>query len=395
MNEYPTSLQSDSLMAHMRAICKGIGPRPSTSSKEREAADYVEETLRRLGITDVQRQLFKSQNSAGWVTVPCFAAGLLASIIAILGGQWAKFVSGALFLGSACTFRQSVLAIPPFFRRLITRWTSQNVIARIPASGSAEQTIYLIGHLDSQKQRFQFPPSQSGMMKPQTTLPIVLGVLGGALSLIDARSKRKKMPWWAWLLGAGYLYGLVGALYDEAQPHIEGANDNATAASILLGIAQALEAQPLQHTAVVLLFTGCEEVGCVGMERYLEEHAPPTGNTFWIDIEMVGTGDLCYVTRHGISYLTTYTPHPRMVDLAERVARNHPQLGVEGREMVIIEEVAALRSRGYQAVCIAGYNEEGALPNWHRLSDNLENIDPDTLSRAARYTWELLQEIDR
>ena len=395
MNEYPTGLRSETLMAHMRALCRGIGPRPSTSSKEQEAADYVEETLRRCGITDVQRQLFRSQNSAGWVTVPCFAAGLLAAIIALLGGQWGKAISGVLFLGSAYTLRQSVLAIPPFFRRLITRWTSQNVIARIPAAGPAERTIYLVGHLDSQKQRFQFPPSQSRMMKPQTTLPIVLGALGGLLSLNDARSKRKKRPWWAWLLGAGYLYGLVGALYDETQPHIEGANDNATAVSILLGIAQALKAQPLQHTEVGLLFTGCEEVGCVGMERYLEEHAPPTDNTFWIDIEMVGTGDLCYVTRHGISYLTTYTPHPAMVDLAERVAQNHPQLGVAGKEMVIIEEIAVLRSREYQAVCIAGYDEEGVLPNWHRLSDNLDHIDPGTLGRAARYTWELMQEIDK
>lgn len=395
MNEYPTSLQPESLMAHMRAICKGIGPRPSTSGKEREAADYVEETLRRFGITDIEIQLFKSQNSAGWTTIPSFAAGLLATVIAILGGQWARVISGVLFLGSAYTFRQSVLTIPPCFRRLIARWTSQNVIARIPATGQAERTIYLVGHLDSQKQRFQFPPSQSRVMKTQTTLPIILGALGGVLSLTSALSKRKNIPWWVWPLGIGYLYGLSGALYDETQPHIEGANDNATAVSILLGIARALKAQPLQHTDVVLLFTGCEEVGCVGMERYLEEHAPPTDNTFWIDIEMVGTGELCYVTRHGISYLSTYVPHPRMVDLAEEVARKYPGLGVKGKEMVIIEEISNLRRRDYQAICIAGYNEEGVLPNWHRLSDNLDHIDPDALGRAANYTWELIQEIDR
>ena len=62
--------------------------------------------------------------------------------------------------------------------------------------------------------------------------------------------------------------------------------------------------------------------------------------------------------------------------------------------MLILEEVANLWSRGYKAICIAGYDEKGFLPNWHRLSDNLGNIEPDTLSRAACYTWELMQEID-
>lgn len=393
MNEYPAGLQSESLMAHMQAICKGIGPRPSTSHQERQAADYVEETLRQLGVTDIQRQLFKSPNSSGWVTVPCFAAGLVATLLAIVGGQGGKLVSSILFWSSAYTFQRALLVIPLFFQRLITRWTSQNVIAKIPALGQARQTIYLVGHLDSQKQRFQFPPSQSKIMKAQTSLPIVLGTLAGGLALVDA-VRRGKTPVWWWPLGAAYLWGLSGALYDEMQPYVEGANDNATAISLLLGIAQTLKVQPLQHTDVILLFTGCEEVGCVGMEQYLHQSAPPTDNTFWVDIEMVGTGNLCYVTQHGISYLSLYAPHPKMIAVAERVAQKHPHLGVKGKDMVIIEEVANLWKNKYRAICIAGYNAEGVLPNWHRLSDNLDNIDPDTLSRAACYTWELVREID-
>ena len=111
-------------------------------------------------------------------------------------------------------------------------------------------------------------------------------------------------------------------------------------------------------------------------------------------LEMVGTGRLCYITKHGITYLTEYYPDADMVALAARTARKHPELDVVGKEMLIMEEVANLRDRGHRAICIAGYNEEGWLPNWHRLSDNLDNIEPDTLSRAARFTWEMLQELD-
>jgi len=109
---------------------------------------------------------------------------------------------------------------------------------------------------------------------------------------------------------------------------------------------------------------------------------------------MVGTGNLCYVTRHGTSYLSEYYPDEETVRLAARTALKHPELGVVGKDMLIVEEVANLRRWGYQAICVAGYDEKGFLPNWHRLSDNLSHIEPDTLGRAARYTWALMQDID-
>jgi hypothetical protein len=393
MKNYPASLRSQSLMNHMQAICKGIGPRPSTSKKERQAADYVEGVLRELGITGLQRQTFESQNSSGWVTVPCFAAGILGVVLAIFGGVGGTIIASILLLGSAYVFRQGILVKAPFFERLIARWTSQNLVARLPASGTARQTIYLIGHLDSQKQRFQFPPSPYWIMKAQTSLPILVGLAGGLFLLADMAFNLQTSPLWLWFLGAAYLYGLAGAFYDELQPHVEGANDNATAVSILLGIAETSKSHPLQNTDIVLLFTGCEEVGCVGMEHYLREFTPPKENTFWIDIEMVGAGNLCYVTRHGISYLSGYQPHPRMVSLADKVAQDYPELGFTGRAMTMLEEVATLRKHSLQAICLAGYDENGMLANWHRLSDRLENIEPEALGRAAGFTWAMMQEI--
>ncbi|MBN1261344.1 MAG: M28 family peptidase, partial [Anaerolineae bacterium] len=306
METYPDSLDAPTLMAHMQALCKGIGPRPSTSEKERQAAEYVETTLRRLGVRDIRRQPFTSHASAGLATIPCFILALVGILLAIFGGSWGKISGSVLLLGSAYLFRQGVLAAPTFFEKLMSRRSSQNVIANIPASDQARQTIYLVGHLDSQKQRFQFPPSPYWIMKAQTTLPIAIGLLGGLFLLAAVVFDWDIPAFWLWLVGAAYLAGLLGALYDEIQPHVEGANDNATAVSLLLGMAETLQDHPLQNSDVVLLFTGCEEVGCVGMAHYLKEAAPPAETTFWIDIEMVGAGNLCYVTRHGISYMSGY-----------------------------------------------------------------------------------------
>ena len=393
-DKIPASLRPERLMMHMRVMCQDIGPRPPTSPQERQAAEYVVKTLQQLGVTSIQEQPFNSQDSAGWLLIPPTAAGALAMPIAWLGGQWGKLVGSLLMLGGACSMRTVMMNRPPFFQQWIARGNSQNVLVRIPPTGDVRRHAFLVGHLDSQKQRFLLPPSRPETSKPLNTLALLLAALGGLSLLADVLLNRRRIAGWQWLLGAGLIPPLVGLVFDETQPHIEGANDNATAVSILLGMAQALQAQPLQHTEVTLLFTGCEEVGCVGMESYLEQFAPPQGNTYWIDLEMVGTGNLCYVTRHGVSQLAEYRPSPEMVDLAAHTARQNPELGVVGKDMLIVEEVANLRRRDYKAICLAGYDEKGFLPNWHRLSDNLENIEPDTLSRAARYTWELVQKID-
>jgi hypothetical protein len=131
------------------------------------------------------------------------------------------------------------------------------------------------------------------------------------------------------------------------------------------------------------------------MESYLEQFAPPKYNTYWIDLEMVGTGNLCYITKHGLHAFGEYHPAPEMLTIAARTAIKHPELTVAGKDMLILEEVGNLVRHGYKAICIAGYNQEGYLPNWHRVTDTLENIEPGTLSRAAHYTWAIMHEIEQ
>ena len=110
---------------------------------------------------------------------------------------------------------------------------------------------------------------------------------------------------------------------------------------------------------------------------------------------MVGTGELCYVTKHGISYFTPYAPHPHMVALAQQAAQKHPQLRVIGKEMLILEEVANLWRRGYKA----------HLPSWlrrQRLPPQLAPPIRQPRQHPARHLkprrplhLALLQEIDQ
>jgi Peptidase family M28 len=372
-------MNTQRLMEHMRALC--ISPRPTGSREEARAADYVRVVLQELGIEDVRTQPFQTIPSSGWTALPLIV-GLT------LGALRGRRRGGALMLAALYGLRRAFLVKPLPFDPLLPKRASQNVIARIPPRGAVRQMVFLVGHLDSNKQRFSFPFVVPSLTKPFNTAALVIAGLAGVSLLLTGRSRLQGLTA---LLGLGLTAALI---YDETQPYVEGANDNATAVAALLGIAEALTAAPLEHTEVTLLFTGSEETGCNGLEAYLKQYAPPKDTSTFIDIEMVGTGDLCYITKHGISHFSEYRPAPHITALAARVAREHPEFRVTGKAMTILEETASLRNRGCAAICIAGYDSTGMLPHWHRVSDTLDHIEPQTLIRAADYVHTLITELD-
>ncbi len=44
---------------------------------------------------------------------------------------------------------------------------------------------------------------------------------------------------------------------------------------------------------------------------------------------------------------------------------------------------------------LVGHRRDGVLPEWHRPTDVVENVDPDVVARTETFVWSLLQEIDR
>ena len=129
------------------------------------------------------------------------------------------------------------------------------------------------------------------------------------------------------------------------------------------------------------------------MEAYLRQLCPPR-DTWFVDVDNVGSGGVCYVLKHGVSYLSTYLPDANLVEIASRTAHKNTHLGVNGREMLTIDEVATVNNFGYRGLLLTSYNQQGYLNNWHRVSDRLEIMNPVTWSRAAQFTWAMLQEVD-
>jgi hypothetical protein len=144
-----------------------------------------------------------------------------------------------------------------------------------------------------------------------------------------------------------------------------------------------------------LAFTGAEEVLCVGLHHLLDRYGTALRGAWFIDFEMVGAETIAYVTRHsGLSLVNAYMPDAESLALAERTARRRPDLHVQGRDMVMVEEVGALRGRGYRGICLVGVGPDGWLANWHQYTDTAENIIPAGVERAVRFALAMLHTLD-
>ena len=102
---------------------------------------------------------------------------------------------------------------------------------------------------------------------------VTLGVytLNAALYLFGAATG-SSWPYFVSLPGTVYGTAALAILLVELRlPYSPGANDNAAAVAVNLGIASALACEPLSSTEVWLAFTGAEEVDHRGLKELLKE----------------------------------------------------------------------------------------------------------------------------
>jgi hypothetical protein len=385
-------LDADALMAHVRALADEIGPRPTGHPAEAAARDYIRRTLADTGITAVEEQPFNTWDTWGYGLVVPALLGLAGALLGLRGRRHAA--AGAL-LGAASTYHlwRTLQTQRQPLAPLFPKRPSANLIARLAPRGEARHRVVLIGHTDTNKNRLTFGDDMKRKLVTTSTLNLAAQALN-TLALLW-RAAKPDAGLGGPLAGALTMAGLTATLLaDERGPYNPGANDNASAVACLLGLGAALRQQPPQHTEVWLAFTGSEEPNALGAHVLLDQYGEELGDAWFIDFEIVGADEVAYVTRHSsMSYLSAYRPDAESLDLARLASQRAPELNIHGRAVVINDEVATLRRRGFRGICLVGLDTEGWLPNWHQ-ADRSDQIVPGGLERAARFALAMIRELD-
>jgi hypothetical protein len=273
-----------STMEHVAALSVTIGPRGSTTEAERAAADYAAEVFRALGLTPCVEP-FVSATSA-WRPYAIATGGMLLMVpLFFLGGRWIAALG--TFLLILCTVLELTFTPNPL-RLLVPKGRSQNVYAILPPAGPVRQRVILCGHLDTHRTPWAF--SSPRALALYRTL-VTLGLPGAAgMGVLFGIGAWTGDPRWGWpaLLPALLLAAVFAmAVQADLTPYTHGANDNATGAGMVLALAERLRREPLRHTEVWALCTGCEEVGAYGAAAFVRRHRD-LGRPIFIVLDTVG-----------------------------------------------------------------------------------------------------------
>lgn len=384
-------------LKHIHALAADIGPRGSTTEAERRAADYCAHTLTGLGYAP-QVEPFTSARSIFtphiYAAIALLAAFAIYPVAGRISAALAALIS-LLALGSEVlelTFRDNLL------RRLVPKGPSQNVVATLPPSGEHRRDVVLIGHVDSQHAPLVF--STRRWLDAYTAFTTVAFVAFAVQLGLYTLGAITQWPWiWPVSILSAICAVLLAAMCIEANfsPFSPGANDNATAAGLVLTLAEDLKAQPLAHTRLWLVCTGCEEVQHYGAIDFFRRHgargAGDLLNPTAVVFEMLGCAGPAWLVKEGI--VIPFHASPDLVALIERLSAEHPEWRAHASQIKGGNtEMADALNAGIPAITLLGADEHGRAPYWHQMADTVDKMDREVMGRAYALTRAFLAALD-
>ncbi len=384
-----------STMDYVRHLAEEIGPRGSTRPAEEQAARYAAGVLRGAGLVP-KTESFTSATSAWRPYALSFGLILVAELLFWVGGRWGAAAALALTAVSLGSVLLELAFRPNPLRRILPKGESQDVWARVAPAGEERERVVLLGHLDTHRTPLVF--STDGWLRLFTTLiPVGLVAVVILAGLFVADLVWPRSVWRTLSLAPGAIVVGVCALtlQADASSYTAGANDNATGAGVVLELARRAAEQPLEHTAVWAALTGCEEVGCYGAFAFADAHADELGRPAWIAVDTIGGAGADPTWVEAETFLLTVRSAPDLLAAAERVADRRPDLKARGTtfEGAYTEGVVG-NVHDFRVLTLMARRPDGGLPEWHRPSDVVENVDPDVVGRSEAFVWELMQELD-
>lgn len=147
----------------------------------------------------------------------------------------------------------------------------------------------------------------------------------------------------------------------------------------------------LAEKEVWFVATGAEEVGTWGMKAFLDEHRDELRDAFIINIDNVGAGTIAYVTSEGMA--RRYHCDRRLMAAAKRFVREN-ELPYRGRDYHgLSTDATPALARGFRAMSIMAFDINGRLPNWHWNTDTVENVQIETVEKAADLVTGIIRDL--
>lgn len=380
-------------LEHVRVLAVDIGPRGPTREGERRGALYAKEQFERLGLQP-HWETFRSARSIFHPHLIGSLLMLLAFILFPLGGRLTAAIAAAL---SILVLVNEVLELSfrdNLFRWIVPKGESQNVYALLPPQGEHRADLILVGHVDSQRTPLIFKNRTWVKIYDRFTFVAFATFILQAILYTLAAIFGWSWVWYVTILTAICAL-LLAAMCIQADrtPFTAGANDNATAVGMVLTLTEELLRQPLQHTRVWAVITGCEEVQHYGMIDFYKRHLSELKSPRAVVFEMLGCAGPAWVTREGI--VVPFHSDAKMVALAEQLSAENPQWGayaakISGGNSELSDAVRF----GVPGITFFGLTPDGEAPYWHQVEDTFDKMNPEVMEKTWQMVFNFIRRLD-
>ncbi|REE95288.1 M28 family metallopeptidase [Thermomonospora umbrina] len=359
--------------------------RAPCSAGEREAAHLIAHRLRMLGC----EAAVEEEPAFDSYALPVGALAVLGAVAGAVGGR--SRALGALGGGAAAVGLADEISYGrQLARRVVSRRrTACNVVAESGDRG-ARRTLVVMAHHDA---------APSGAIFDQTLERWFVRRFPGVVE----RMTENPPLWWAALAGPA-LAGLgsatgsaglrrTGAVMSAvtaaamadigSRRPVPGANDNLSGVAVLIALAEAFRARPVEGLRVILFSAGAEEALQEGARGFARRHFPrlPRERTWFLNLDTVGSGNLVMLDAEGPLRMEPY--HAAFGDLVARCAKEQGvplRRGLRSRNST---DGVVPNRHGYPTACVVSVDDDKLLPHYHLPTDLPEHVDYGCVADAA------------
>jgi hypothetical protein len=286
-----------------------------------------------------------------------------------------------------------------WLRRLFRKGQSRHVIGSL-GPDDAKRTIILTGHHDAGqtssvifepeglRRQIRFWKEHFGIAFPQYLF--LMGAFGLILLAGFIRLGGNDSGLESVLLAVGSIILLIAGgvhLTMWGKGFAGGASDNASGVAAAIETAMRLKTRMPKDTRIVVVSFGAEETMVTGSALMVKSMFADYDreNTYVINLDGVGGGDIRFVTGEGLLQVFHYDAE--LITAARKVARLK---GFESFRPYVIRaggtDALPFKHAGFKAIMLLGLDEDDVPPNYHWHTDTPENIDPKSLERAVQIT---------
>jgi Peptidase family M28 len=369
-----------------------VGPRGACTAAEARAAGYIRGRFEERGL-EVTAQEFSCIRTYSYLYVIYLGVAVACAVLS----YWFAYYVAPVAVLDAVLFALDLETFP-LLSRVLPHGRSRNIIGELPAE-NGKVGMVVVAHYDSAESGLSFAPKLVKNFRLSFNMMIggvfAVALLSAVNLIIAAAAGRANLGVWiATLAVSAYLLVPLGLMLHRelAMDYTPGANDNASGVVAMLSLVDKASEEESRLPGVLFVATGAEEVGTAGMIEFLKAYRDRLKDALIVNLDNLGTGHLCYIDCEGM--LLGHNSSPELLWLAGKVAEKKRLPVWRTSYRLLSTDATPALARGYRAMSLMAFDDNGLLPNWHWQSDTVDNVDMENLEVARAFLWNLARRID-